>query len=419
MAKGNAFNGMLRGRIGDTVFSRKNGAQHSRAYVQEIANPKTTSQSGQRVKFGTLAAFYASAVHNLFKFAYESKKTGESDYNAFMRLNLAQCSPQTKFGYTNGAPCIGNWIMSQGSLPTPFVGYAQSAVTNGYAYLSTGRVFNSHNIPSIADLSKSLMEMYGYEQGDIVTIVIINTSTPCAEQIDDALRYRALTEVPGTNNARWIIRQFVLDAHNGLSAEKLGIFDFTEQPTNRLLILDADKGEENVAAAAAVIVSRPSKRGLKVSTSRLVGNQYTEAAIGIGQTEGWWQYAAEEFGKSISLENTPMNILEGSIVANGGGVGIETSVPLPLSAQAPTTAEPGKVLTTIMTTFSDAEIKRLGFVVNGNVLVYQTNSTIGEVSYAVFARSGTRACIFYEPENQDVYIWSDTENVTLENIVML
>lgn len=418
MAKGNAFNGMLRGRIGDTVFSRKNGAQHSRAYVQEIANPKTTSQSGQRVKFGTLAAFYASAVQNLFKFAFEGKKTGESDYNAFMRLNLGQCSPQTKFGYSNGAPCIGPWIMSHGSLATPFVDYAVSVIKAAHASLWTGAAFSSAKIPSVGELSKSLEDMYGYQDGDIVTIVVINTTTACAEQIDDAYRYRALTAVPGTNTARWIVRQFILDSQSSLPADRLGIFQFTQTPTNYLLILDADKAEENVAAAACVVVSRNAKRGLKVSTSRLIGNKYTDEAIAIGQTEAWWQYAAEEFGKSYSLDNIPQNILQGSIAVNANVGNIETSVPLPITNRQVESAEPGKVVTTLMQTLDAEELSRLVFVVNGKRLPYAATTKVGEVSYRVYSYSSAGVAVFYEPENQDVYLYNETAPATLEAVYL-
>lgn len=419
MAKGNAFNGMLRGRIGDTVFSRKNGAQHSRAYVQEIANPKTTSQSGQRVKFGTLAAFYASAVQNLFKFAFEGKKTGESDYNAFMRLNLGHCPPQTKFGYTNGAPCVGPWIMSHGSLATPFVDYAESDIKAAHASLWTGAAFSSAKIPSVGELSKSLEDMYGYQDGDIVTIVVINTTTACAEQIDDAYRYRALTAVPGTNTARWIVRQFILDSQSSLPADRLGIFQFTQTPTNYLLILDADKAEENVAAAACVVVSRNTKRGLKVSTSRLIGNKYTDEAIAIGQTEAWWQYAADEFGKSYSLDNIPQNILQGSIAANAVGDGIETSVPLPITKTETESAPPGKAVTTLMVTLAAEELNRLVFIVNGLPLPYIATTKVGEVSYRIYSYTGAAFAVYYEPENQDVYLWNESGPVTLEKIYLI
>lgn len=416
MAKGNAFNGMLRGRIGDTVFSRKNGAQHSRAYVQEIANPKTTSQSGQRVKFGTIAAFYASAVQNLFKFAFEDKKPGESDYNAFMRLNLAQCAPQTRWAYENGAPCVGNWLMSKGTLATPFVGYGANDLTDNCATLWSGGLFKAQNHVTMGDVSKALEKQYGYHDGDIVTIVIVNSAHLCAHDYQDAIRLHSLTEVMQSSRATWTIKQFVLDSKSEVEVSTDGIFDLTETPTSYLIIKDAASAAGDNAAGVAVIVSRPTKRGLKVSTSRMVCNAATENAIAIGRTEAWWRYCAENFSQTYSLDNTPANILEGSVVAEGRTSNVALSVECPVSTKQAVAPAPGDAVTTIIETLTDDMKKSLVFTIGTNRYTFSNMDTFDDKEYYMYTSAASGSAVALDADSQDVHIAHDAGILVLKSV---
>lgn len=130
MSKGNMMLGYARGKVGSLVFARRKGEQITRAYNSNPANPKSTAQMLQRMKWANLVAFYR-AVSPKLKMAFESKPENQSDFNAFMSANLGNMQDVvylTKPQVLNGASVIAPYTISKGSLPSiPFVYAAGSA----------------------------------------------------------------------------------------------------------------------------------------------------------------------------------------------------------------------------------------------------------------------------------------------------
>lgn len=89
MSKGNMFLGYARGKVGSLVFARRKGEQITRAHNAHPANPKTPAQIYQRMKMYAPTALYRLFAPNFFRFAFGDKKKNETDYNAYMRKNIA------------------------------------------------------------------------------------------------------------------------------------------------------------------------------------------------------------------------------------------------------------------------------------------------------------------------------------------
>ena len=70
MAKGNLFQGMGRGKVGDVVFSRLNGEQISRVRNRHPKNPRSNSQLFQRAIMATVMQAY-SAGKAIFDHSFE------------------------------------------------------------------------------------------------------------------------------------------------------------------------------------------------------------------------------------------------------------------------------------------------------------------------------------------------------------
>lgn len=86
MAKGNLFQGMARGKVGDVVFSRLDGQQISRVRNRSPKNPRTEKQLWQRAIMATIMQAYA-AGKEIFDHAYQGYSVGANCQREFMRLN--------------------------------------------------------------------------------------------------------------------------------------------------------------------------------------------------------------------------------------------------------------------------------------------------------------------------------------------
>lgn len=86
MAKGNLFQGMARGKVGDVVFYRMNGIQMSRVRNRTPKNPRTNEQLYQRAVIATVMKAY-SAGKEIFDHAYQGYTIGEGCMRRFNSLN--------------------------------------------------------------------------------------------------------------------------------------------------------------------------------------------------------------------------------------------------------------------------------------------------------------------------------------------
>ena len=105
-------------RLGGAVLYQAMEQTRVRELASSVANPRTASQMGQRVKWANLVSFYR-ANSNWMKYAYETKSANQSEYNKFMQLNVANSQVFfTKQQAAAGSAIVCPYIMTQGSLPS-------------------------------------------------------------------------------------------------------------------------------------------------------------------------------------------------------------------------------------------------------------------------------------------------------------
>lgn len=257
MAKSKGFFGLRTGSTKSMTFSVLRGQQITKDRVEGGANPRTYSQMTQRMLFANAVKFYKHAKAGFFKFAFEDKKPLESDYNAFMRHSSNLASAVSSLHYNNPAyPAFGNYVLTDGSLPTPDIYWAED---NNYVWMKMATVDDTNTIGAISD---QLVELYpGLQYGDICTIAIVHTSLK-----SDG------TMTNDTPN-RWDIRQFVLDTDDERSALTIvGVAQSDEEAIAHIGPVGGGRFAADMAKGCAVVFSRNTPSGLKVSTSAILPN---------------------------------------------------------------------------------------------------------------------------------------------------
>lgn len=318
MAKGNLILGMGRGKIGDIVVTRGAGEQISRARNRNPKNPRTVKQMAQRAALATVVEFFTRGKRNLFKFAFESKRKGESDYNAFVRANIGNVPVQSHKTLLENGPVFGQFILSQGSLPQPkFVFDANS---------SAGAIL-CKSLPAagadltIGQLSKAIADYNGLQDGDIITIVAI-ASAGCAltADLEGAILVGGLAEP--VSATVWTVKQFTLNFASTAKVSTLDIFDVenvsageSRVALNSAVFVNMEYGEE-YPCCLGVIASRNTASGLKVSTSTMKISEMAENSANIGKSDEWRAWVAQHWSDANTLDVAPVNILEGSLSEN-------------------------------------------------------------------------------------------------------
>lgn len=166
-------------RLGGTVIYQAMGQTRQRELAAEISNPRTESQMGHRVKWANLVNLYR-ANRSWMKYAYETKKSNQSEYNKFMSLNVADSRIYLTKQVANAGGCVvDSYIITQGSLPSiEFV-----KTTNEY-YRSNIQIAPSTDFQTILvkDFSDTVVELnpairYGDQLSFIRMTQMTNAST--------------------------------------------------------------------------------------------------------------------------------------------------------------------------------------------------------------------------------------------------
>lgn len=113
----------MKGRAGSFSFYSSKGRQVARV-AQNSSNygesaRRSEAQQVRRVKWANLVNFYKIMGKTLHG-AYESKRTNETDYNAFMRKNLPLATVAlTKELAAMGCCCPQSFVVAEGTLTSP------------------------------------------------------------------------------------------------------------------------------------------------------------------------------------------------------------------------------------------------------------------------------------------------------------
>lgn len=156
-------------QLAGAVYYKSGGRTISRQLADSVTNPRTRSQMMQRVRWANCVAFYRANA-SWMKYAYESKKASQSEYNKFMSLNVANNRIYlTKQAAASGACVVDSYVMTQGSLPS-------ITYTLGQASISTNIFVNSDSAltpaSTVAEWSAQILANNpGVQEGDQISII--------------------------------------------------------------------------------------------------------------------------------------------------------------------------------------------------------------------------------------------------------
>lgn len=193
MAKGNLFQGMGRGKVGDVVFSRLDGEQISRVRNRHPKNPRSNSQLYQRAIMATVMQAY-SAGKAIFDHSFEGYAVGAQNQRRFLSLNakmlrqLVATDINTPLrGGDQKARVVGPGV----SVPVacPFIISRGSYEQNLFTYNATSYTY-SLPVVQAKETVKAYAERVGLKAGDIFTIIAFAEKKKIAYQsnlYDDVL----------------------------------------------------------------------------------------------------------------------------------------------------------------------------------------------------------------------------------------
>lgn len=163
-------------KLGGSVIYQAMGQTRQRALASSVSNPRTQAQMNQRVKWANLVNLYR-ANSTWMKYAFETKKASQSDYNKFMSLNVTDSNIfLPKNIAAAGGAVVQSYLITQGSLPSIETVYANSNdwwETN--IYLGNSYIFST---PTIAAFTRVLLDNNpAMREGDQLSFIRITQMT--------------------------------------------------------------------------------------------------------------------------------------------------------------------------------------------------------------------------------------------------
>lgn len=192
MAKGNLFQGMGRGKVGDVVFSRLNGEQVSRVRNRHPKNPQTNKQLVQRAIMATVMSAY-SAGREIFDHSFQGYSVGAGCQRRFLSLNANALRTTLASEWDTAAAEESLAKVTAPKIQTPipnqYVVSEGSMSQNLFTFQGGGDSAAVWTLPTAEanEKIKDYATRVGLNPGDIYTFVFIGTS-----QLDDDVLYKAL-----------------------------------------------------------------------------------------------------------------------------------------------------------------------------------------------------------------------------------
>lgn len=241
-----------RKRLDNVVLYKAMGQTRSRKLRTSITNPRTQAQMTQRIKWSNLVNFYRTNA-TWMKYAFETKKANQSEYNKFMSINVtASQVALTKDMAAGGAAVVYPYIMTQGSLPSIEWQNADNVIKSNI-FIPANNTLEDY--VSVGDLSTALI------------------STNPALREGDQLSFIRLTQM--TNAAAGypyvVVRKYemVLDKQSSIPVAAYWPLEFFSVPgTEQGNVLQVKK--ENRQGGFLMILSRTISGKTYVSTQSVV-----------------------------------------------------------------------------------------------------------------------------------------------------
>lgn len=191
MAKGNLFQGMARGKVGDVVFYRMNGVQMSRIRNRAPKNPRSNEQLYQRAIIASVMKAY-SAGKEIFDHSFQGYTVGEGCMRRFNSVNARILRSQVVEDVNDAgimpSECIGRVVGPSSISCTPIINMQISEGTLNnplFQFVKRGQGNNFYmqlqiNAKAAGDTEtttvKALFDELGINPGDIFTFCMMVVS---------------------------------------------------------------------------------------------------------------------------------------------------------------------------------------------------------------------------------------------------
>ena len=162
-------------RLAGAVIYNAMGQTRARRLAASVTNPRTEAQMNQRVKWANLVNLYR-VNSDWMKYAYETKKITQSEYNKWMSLNVTNSRIYlTKQLAAAGACVVDAYTITQGSLPS---------IEN--TQVSAGQWASNIYITGSSDLDESTVATFtgrvlannpGIREGDQISLIRLSQQT--------------------------------------------------------------------------------------------------------------------------------------------------------------------------------------------------------------------------------------------------
>ena len=156
-------------KLAGAVYYQAMGQTRSRELRTEISNPRTQAQMEQRTKWANLVNFYRVNT-TWMKYAYETKKRNQSEYNKFMSLNVPSARIYLPKSFASQGGCVVDaYQMTQGSLAS--IEFSKNR-TFWVSNIILPSDFNFTGISTVGEVSAAILQMNpAIREGDQLSFI--------------------------------------------------------------------------------------------------------------------------------------------------------------------------------------------------------------------------------------------------------
>ena len=286
-------------KLGGTVLYQAMGQTRQRELAASVTNPRTQSQMAHRARWANCVNIYR-VNSSWLKYAFETKKSNQSEYNKFMSLNAAN-SPifLTKQEAAAGACVVAPYVIMQGSLPSIETQYsANEHLTNIYLGPQPPNLFTA----SIATVSQLLLQYNpALREGDQLSLIKLTQQTNANTGIPFVIVRKYEVILNSTDSRLW---------NDFLPADLVQ----TDSVGDQVVLYVEDNGE---AGGFVIGLSRTIGGKTYVSTQSIVVTN-NDAMISAYSSQAALQRAIDSYGESEEafLSSTSANELPIAPVPN-------------------------------------------------------------------------------------------------------
>ena len=277
------------------VRQRKNNSNYGEGASRTVA------QQERRVMWGNLVNFY-KAIKSWQPKAYETKQSGQTDYNVFMSLNSVNMHVGlTKEMSLQGCSVVAGQKISRGSLPKIEHADVSDEGSQGFKITLSNAISSSTTVGQLA--ADIIANNPQFKAGDNIAVITfqnvkVSGTLPYASSIysEVTLDTESATLLSSITNASRLIK----DTRNHLA------FDQSSMP-------DGEVG-------MCLIHTRKVAGSLQVSTQSILMNG--DAIDGEFTTQAWIEQCIDSYGVDIDVPLDPSFKLAtiSSVTANGSAV---------------------------------------------------------------------------------------------------